>query len=113
MAWLTEAEYRYWHDIYTGKYANMERPEWLSRPTVIRAVQKPKPVRQHNPFGSLTFEMPDLTAGITADFRRLATEPQRQVQQAAERLARIGRFQLGVRPRPAKRSGRRVGAASR
>ena len=102
MAWLTEAEFLYLCD--TGN---------------VRVVQKPEPVRstsrrrEPRPFDGLTFEVPDFTAGINASLRRFATEPQRQVQQAAERLARIGRFQLGGHSRPAKRSDRRAGAASR
>ena len=38
----TKAEYDYWTDILQGKYANpAQKPAWLSRSTVIRAVQKP------------------------------------------------------------------------
>ena len=38
----TKAEYDYWTDILQGKYATpAQKPAWLSRSTVIRAVQKP------------------------------------------------------------------------
>ena len=100
-----EAEWmRYWLDIHEGKYASTKKSE---------RVRKTSRRRDPGPFDGLTIEMPDFAADITADFRRLATESQRQVQQAAERLARIDRFQLGGRSRPAKRSGRRAAAASR
>lgn len=126
MAWLTEAEYLYWCDIYTGKYAEMERPEWLSRPTVRKAVQRPKPLRRptRRRAFDLDVSVPDLTAGIAAAAHRLTTESRRQLQQtvdecrgaverAVARATRIHRFQLEEVERLARRSGRRAGAASR
>ena len=41
--WLTAEWMDYWLDVGSGEYATGERPEWLSRPTVIRAIQKPDP----------------------------------------------------------------------
>ena len=49
MSWSTQTEHDYWCDILTGKYATGEMPAWLSRPTVIRAVQKPTPMLRISP----------------------------------------------------------------